>query len=90
MLKIRGIIPLAVYYNYSKAITIAIRYSLSRKQFKDINGKEMCILNYQLQQEKIFPRIAQCYANLFAYKSIDQLVRNVMSDAKEGKFGKLN
>ena len=58
MLKIRGIIPLAVFYNYSKALTISVRYSLARCQFKDTNGVEMPILNYQLQQEKIFPRLS--------------------------------
>ena len=90
MLKIRGIIPFAVYYNYSKAITISVRYSLARCQFKDTKGKEMPILNYQLQQEKIFPRISELYANLFAYKSILDLVAVVLQDVKSNNFSKLN
>ena len=44
MLKIRGMIPHAVFYNCSKAITIAVRYSLARRQFKDSKGEEMPIM----------------------------------------------
>lgn len=38
MLRIRSMIPLAVFYNYSKAATIITRYSLARRQFKDTHG----------------------------------------------------
>jgi acyl-CoA oxidase len=58
MLKTRGFIPTAVFFSLSKAVTIIMRYSLYRKQFKDTKGNEMPILDYQLQQEKIFPRLA--------------------------------
>jgi len=58
MLKTRGFIPTAVFFSLSKAVTIIVRYSLYRKQFKDNKGNEMPILDYQLQQEKIFPRLA--------------------------------
>ena len=71
MLKTRGSIPTGVFYIYSKAATIIVRYSLYRKQFKDNNGAQMSILDYQLQQEKIFPRMAEIYANLFATKTIN-------------------
>ena len=50
MLKTRGFIPTGVYFIYSKAATIIVRYSLYRKQFKDNRGVEMPILDYQLQQ----------------------------------------
>jgi len=58
MLKTRSYIPTGVYYNTAKACTIIVRYSLYRRQFKDNKGLEMPILDYQLQQEKVFPRIA--------------------------------
>jgi len=58
MLKIRAIIPKNVFYNLSKCILILTRFSLARRQFKDNKGVEIPLLNYQLQQEKIFPRIA--------------------------------
>ena len=59
MLFLRSIIPYACFCALAKGVTILTRYSLVRKQFKDSStGKEIPILNYQLQQEKVIPRIA--------------------------------
>ena len=90
MLKTRGFIPTAVFFSLSKAVTIIMRYSLYRKQFKDTKGNEMPILDYQLQQEKIFPRLAQTYANFFATKTINDFSNAVLEDAKKHIFTKLN
>lgn len=65
MLIIRSIIPLVCSQGLAKAVTILTRYSLIRTQFKDDSGKEVPILDYQLQQEKVIPRIAEAYALLF-------------------------
>ena len=73
MLRTRGLIPLGVFYSLSKASTILVRYSLARRQFKDNQGVEMPILDYQLQQEKVFPRVAETYATLFGNKTISDL-----------------
>ena len=50
--------------SYAAAIIIAARYSLFRKQGVGSNKAEMAIIDYQTQQEKIFPRIAECCALL--------------------------
>jgi hypothetical protein len=55
---IRSVIPYLTYVKTSKAIMILTRYSLFRRQFKDNKGVDIPVLDYQLQQEKIFPRIA--------------------------------
>ena len=39
MLLIRASIPLGNHFAYSKACTIAVRYSLYRTQFKNDQGK---------------------------------------------------
>lgn len=44
--------------NIAKMSTIATRYSLVRTQFKNANGQEIPVLDYQTQQEKVIPRIA--------------------------------
>lgn len=90
MLKTRALIPFGIFHNYSKTITILVRYSLARKQFKDTKGKEMSIINYQLQQEKLFPKIADVFAIMFATKSIMAVADTVLEDTKQGKFDKLN
>lgn len=38
MLVIRATIPYSVFYAISKAVTILVRYSIFRRQFKDKNG----------------------------------------------------
>lgn len=52
-----GIIQISAN-SISKATTIATRYSMLRTQFKDKKGKEISVIEYQTQQEKIIPRIA--------------------------------
>lgn len=58
MLFVRSVIPFACSHGLAKASTILTRYSLVRSQFKDDHNKEIPILDYQLQQDKIIPRIA--------------------------------
>lgn len=70
MLMIRSGIPFACYYGLAKACIISVRYSLYRTQFKNSEGKEVPILDYQLQQEKVFTRISECFALLFGSCSI--------------------
>jgi acyl-CoA oxidase len=38
------------FFKLSKGSTISVRYSLARSQFKDKEGKEIPILDYQTQQ----------------------------------------
>lgn len=47
----------------TKALTIGIRYSASRKQFGPIeNGPEIPVLEYQSQQYRLLPHLATTYA----------------------------
>lgn len=54
----------------AKITTIGTRYSLLRTQFKDKNGKEIPVLDYQAQQEKIIPRIAESVAAFITARKI--------------------
>ena len=62
MMYIRGGISTIVPKNYAQAIIIATRYSMFRKQGVDEKKSERTILDYQAQQEKVIPRIAEYYA----------------------------
>jgi len=44
------------------ALTIAVRYSDSRKQFGPPDGEEISLLDYLTHQRRLFPRIARTYA----------------------------
>jgi len=50
----------------------------------------MPILDYQIQQEKVFPRLAEVYCILFAVKKILKISTQVLEDAKDNNFSKLN
>lgn len=67
-----GIISI-IANSVAKIATIGTRYSLVRTQFKDKKGQEIPILNYQTQQEKIIPRIAEAFAFRFIDETIVQL-----------------
>lgn len=73
-----------------KATTIATRYSIVRTQFKNAKGQEIPVFDYQTQQEKVIPRIAESYASWFAAKHLNNLSNNVVNDAKKGNFKLLN
>lgn len=62
MMHIRELISCAIPKNYAIPIIIGTRYSLFRKQFRNGKKEEVTILDYQTQQEKIIPRIAEYYA----------------------------
>jgi len=62
MMGVRAGISEAAAEHLSMAVTIATRYSLVRTQFKNDDGKELKVLDYQTQMDKILPFIAQTYA----------------------------
>src|SRR6185437_1919228 len=43
------------------ALTIAIRYSAVRKQFGPTESEELPIIDYQMQQWRLFPYLASCF-----------------------------
>lgn len=52
-----------VYAYFSKAVVIAIRYSAARRQFGPTEGgEELAVIEYQLQQWRLFPLLASMYA----------------------------
>ncbi|CAG8443810.1 8214_t:CDS:2 [Funneliformis mosseae] len=82
MVLVRAIIISGVRFALERAVTIAIRYSAVRRQFvdkeepkklKDGRVVETIILDYTMQQYRLFPVIAQAYACFFTAKvMIDQ------------------
>ena len=63
---------------YAQGITIATRYSMFRRQFKNAGNQEIKIMDYQLQQDKIISRTAEYYAISRAGDKIKQLTdRNI-------------
>lgn len=62
MMLIRKLIACGYYKILGQAVTIAGKYSIIRKQFKNESGQEIKIIDYQLQQNKIISCLADYYS----------------------------
>ncbi|CAG2251362.1 peroxisomal acyl-coenzyme A oxidase 1-like [Mytilus edulis] len=66
-----------------KAITTAVRYSAVRHQSKmDDSGPEPQILDYQTQQYKLFPVLADTYALFFMSRNLRRQYNRMMEDIR--------
>lgn len=72
------------------SLTIAIRYSEVRRQFNTIEGstEERKVLDYQLQQLKLVPALASCFAQLFGGKEVIRLADEYTEASALGHFEK--
>ena len=62
------------------ALAIAVRYASRRRQFDDGTGRgETHLLDYQLHQRRLVPRIAETYAMAFAHERVLELFHAVFS-----------
>lgn len=68
------------------ALTIATRFCIVRDQHS-IKGK--CLMDYQVQQERLLSRVCSCYAYHFAAKHLQQRHSLAMAELDEGKIDKL-
>ncbi|EFA74635.1 acyl-CoA oxidase [Heterostelium album PN500] len=68
-----------------RAVTVAARYSVIRRQFGPSGKEETQVLDYQNQQARIVPSIAAAYAFLFVGRRLSDMFSNVMYAAKSRK-----
>lgn len=69
-----------------KALDIAIRYALKRRQFKTLSEeRETLLLDYPTHQERLFPLLAKSYALTFALETLRQkfIESAVLDDKRE-------
>ncbi|XP_063796955.1 peroxisomal acyl-coenzyme A oxidase 2 [Pseudophryne corroboree] len=73
-----------------KACTISIRYSAVRRQSELKPGdREPKILDYQTQQQKLFPLLASCYAIVFTVKHVANVYNDVYKEIRMDNFNSL-
>jgi hypothetical protein len=58
------------FFSLSKVATIATRFSHFRKQFRE-GERDIPVIEYQLQREKIYPAIADSFAYLYGSRRLD-------------------
>ncbi|XP_036594353.1 peroxisomal acyl-coenzyme A oxidase 2 isoform X2 [Trichosurus vulpecula] len=78
-------LPSEVISALMKACVIATRYSVVRRQSKiKPSEPEVKILDYQTQQEKLFPQLARAYAFHFIDKSINEFFKKSYQEILNG------
>ncbi|CAD8157441.1 unnamed protein product [Paramecium pentaurelia] len=68
------------------SLTIAIRYSIARQQFTNDQGQENSVLEYQTQQHKLLPLLANLYSIIFTGLKVGQLVDLNFNQVQKGDF----
>ena len=89
MMSIRLLLLATSYTNILKGVTIATRYSYLRTQFKDSEGKEIPIINYQMQKEKLYIPLSFAYIINSCYTVLRKNVIDNDHRIKVGDFSKL-
>eukprot|EP01100_Stratorugosa_tubuloviscum_P001023 TRINITY_DN122_c0_g1_i2.p1 TRINITY_DN122_c0_g1~~TRINITY_DN122_c0_g1_i2.p1 ORF type:complete len:670 (+),score=329.37 TRINITY_DN122_c0_g1_i2:54-2063(+) len=89
MLAVRASIITGVSKYLARAITIAIRYSTVRRQGYTESGEERQVIDYQMQQYRLFPILATTYALYFTTKFADNIFLQLKKSIAEKNFSPL-
>ncbi|XP_065897934.1 peroxisomal acyl-coenzyme A oxidase 1-like [Dysidea avara] len=90
MMMVRAFLLFFTSDHLSRAVTIATRYSVVRRQTPSKpGGPEMQILDYVTQQYKLLPQIANSYALKMASRFMMQLYVTTKGEIQEGDLSSL-
>ncbi|KAL4235299.1 Peroxisomal acyl-coenzyme A oxidase 1 [Mactra antiquata] len=90
MMNLRALIVGSCAVSLAQAATIATRYSAVRRQTEvRPGGEEAQVLDYQTQQEKLFPMIASAYAFMFVGRNILREFNRIMADMERGMLDEM-
>ncbi|XP_064382738.1 peroxisomal acyl-coenzyme A oxidase 1-like isoform X2 [Halichondria panicea] len=74
----------------ARAVTIATRYSVVRRQGESsTGGPEVQVMDYQTQQHKLLPLIATAYALISTGQFMLRMYMQIQSEIMEGNFSSL-
>ena len=78
-------------YSYlARPVTIALRYSAFRSQFKTTeDGQERAVIDYQNQQYRLVPYLAQSFAFFFAARKARNMFFEMQAEVAKGDTSKL-
>jgi acyl-CoA oxidase len=76
----------------ARAVTIAVRYTAIRQQFKDrdnASGLEVAVLNYPTVQIRILPLLAATYALHYTGLAMQKTYKDARKEIADGNFSSL-
>ena len=70
----------AIWAQLASALTISLRYSSIRKQFSSpkIPSQELPIIDYQIQQHKLFPVLSRLFCLIFNNRKLEDLQKECL------------
>jgi acyl-CoA oxidase len=81
MVALRAAIPASIGLSLAKAVTIAIRYCIHRRQFSDVKGgPERQVITYASVKHRLFPLLASSYAYIIAGRELWSLYQKMLED----------
>lgn len=83
MVALRAGIPSDMGWNLGRAVTIAIRYCASRRQFSPPGEEERQVLSYASTKMRLYPLLARSYAYIFAGRELLTLYFRMLKDLTE-------
>jgi acyl-CoA oxidase len=78
MVALRAGIPINIGWHLARAVTIAIRYCATRRQFGA--PEEQQVLDYASTKMRLYPLLASAYAYIFAGRELLMLYRCMLND----------
>ena len=92
MLKTRVLIFCASHLISAACLLIAVRYSICRRQFRNISGKkeETKLLDYQTQQMKLFPQMALAWTQTISNEYVCGIFEKMLEEISKDEFGLLD
>ena len=92
LVKARLAILTDAWFPLYSALTISIRYSIVRQQFADPENpkQEKKIIDYQIQQYKLFKQLSKLYAMVFARVNVLDVYNKAEKEAIKGQSSSLS
>ncbi|KAB8252120.1 hypothetical protein BDV35DRAFT_405637 [Aspergillus flavus] len=92
MTYVRSLIVLQSRMAFARAVTIAVRYTTVRRQFRDrddLKGPEVAVLEYPTVQIRILPLLATTYVLHYAGQAMQRTYREAREQIQAGDFSGL-
>jgi len=91
MVSVRATIVQDAARNLAQAVCIAVRYSIVRQQFSQQKSKEEnSVLDYSMQQYRLFPSLAASYALLFTGRAMKRMFSQLEQQLVKGEHSLLS
>ena len=89
MMKTRTLLLEMSAFYLGRGVATALRYSFVRKQFKGENKEEVPVIQYQLQQVRLFGFLAKAYAMRCSFNMIVKVIKNCNEEIARNDFKNL-